>query len=423
VAVTTLDTDTATATVMDSDTSTTTNSILFPICTFILSLYTLEHSTSLFITSTARLAQTFHVSETLISLLTAGAEWEELFVVIAALLQHRPRLALGNVLGSCVANILGAFSLGLLVVQNQTQTQTNSGSGFTSFTSFDASARIYAIVLFTVTTAVVVLWGIGWLWTKVMGGILVAAFAIYVVGVGWSIYRGILDAPEDSDADSDSDSDGNSDTASESGSTPNLEPEEGGGGGGAAAAVGSDANVDARNDIDESETTALLNPRRQRQRQHHRYTRILWDLGRLLVGFVALSMSGYLLSHSSRLLAARFNISETVFGATLLSFATTLPEKFVAVVSGARGHHGIMVANTVGSNIFLLTLCLGVTILGSATASLAGSASYTHEIFWVWASSACLTVVIVVGSHRLVGVAMLVAYMTFVVLEFVLNRA
>ncbi|KAJ9495902.1 hypothetical protein H2202_008696 [Exophiala xenobiotica] len=406
---------------MDSDTSTTTSTsgILFPICTFILSLYTLEHSTSLFITSTARLAQTFHVSETLISLLTAGAEWEELFVVIAALLQHRPRLALGNVLGSCVANILGAFSLGLLVVQTQTQTQTNSGGGFTSFTSFDASARIYAIVLFTVTTTVVLLWGLGWLWTKVVGGILVAAFAIYVVGIGWSIYRGILDAPEDSD----SNSDGNSDTASESSSTPNLEPEEGGGGGGGAAAVGSDANVDARTDIDESETTALLRPRRQRQRQHHRCIRIMWDLGRLLVGFVALSMSGYVLSHSSRLLAARFNISETVFGATLLSFATTLPEKFVAVVSGARGHHGIMVANTVGSNIFLLTLCLGVTILGSATASLAGSASYTHEIFWVWASSACLTLVIVVGSHRLVGVAMLIAYVTFLVLEVVLNRA
>ncbi|KAK5207195.1 hypothetical protein LTR47_008245 [Exophiala xenobiotica] len=415
---------------MDSDTSTTTTTsittstsgILFPICTFILSLYTLEHSTSLFITSTARLAQTFHVSETLISLLTAGAEWEELFVVIAALLQHRPRLALGNVLGSCVANILGAFSLGLLVVQTQTQSDSGGGGGgFTSFTSFDASARIYAIVLFTVTTAVVLLWGLGWLWTKVVGGILVAAFAIYVVGIGWSIYRGILDAPEDSD----SDSDGNSDTASESSSTPNLEPEEGGGGGGGAgaAAVGSDANADARNDIDESETTALLSPRRQRQRQHHRCTRILWDLGRLLVGFVALSMSGYLLSHSSRLLAARFNISETVFGATLLSFATTLPEKFVAVVSGARGHHGIMVANTVGSNIFLLTLCLGVTILGSATASLAGSASYTHEICWVWASSACLTVVIVVGSHRLVGVAMLIAYVTFLVLEIVLNRA
>lgn len=379
----------------------TADAILFPLCTFILSLYTLEHSTSLFITSTARLAQRLHVSETLISLLTAGAEWEELFVVIAALVQHRPRLALGNVLGSCVANILGAFSLGLLV---QAQAQQNQNQNQNGITSFDASARLYATVLFTVTTAVVVLWGVGWLWTKVSGALLVLAFAIYVVGVGWSIYRGILDAPEDSD------SDGNSDSGSESSSSPDSMPEGVGGGGGRA-----DAN--ARNDIDESESTALLN--RRRQRQHYRC--IIWDLGRLLVGFVALSMSGYLLSHSSRLLAARFNISETVFGATLLSFATTLPEKFVAVVSGARGHHGIMVANTVGSNIFLLTLCLGVTILGSA--SLAESASYAHEIFWVWASSASLTLAILVGSHRLVGVAMLVAYVTFLVLEFVLNRA
>jgi Ca2+/Na+ antiporter len=34
-------------------------------------------------------------------------------------------------------------------------------------------------------------------------------------------------------------------------------------------------------------------------------------------------------------------------------------------MSGARGQSGILVANTVGSNIFLLTLCLGIVLLGA----------------------------------------------------------
>ena len=145
-------------------TTTDTDALLYPLCTFLLSLYTLEHSTSLFINSTARLAHRLRVSETLISLLTAGAEWEELFVVVAALIQNRPRLALGNILGSCIGNILGAFSLGILV---------QSG-----VIKFDASAKRYAIVLFVVTTAVVLVWALGQVSTKPVGVVLVVAFGV-----------------------------------------------------------------------------------------------------------------------------------------------------------------------------------------------------------------------------------------------------
>lgn len=415
--------------------------VLYPLFTFLLSLYTLEHSTSLFITATARLAHRLRVSETLISLLTAGAEWEELFVVVAALIQHQPRLALGNVLGSCIGNILGAFSLGVLVQSGLVQ--------------FDASSKRYAVVLFAVTTIVVALWAFDRLYTKAtkpilftkpVGALLVVAFVVYVAAVGWSIYRGILAAPEDSDFESDLDGEPRSSTVGEAISarpaqTANSEPAT------ATATttttsrnqttpnvVGTEQiipnqgviatqpnNQDAMRDVDES--LPLLAPN---SHQPLRRKSILPDLAKLLIGFIALSMSGYILSHSSRLLASQFKISESVFGATLLSLATTLPEKFVAVVSGARGHPGILVANTVGSNIFLLTLCLGVTILGAAssTDNLAGqNGSYSHEMLWLWASPAALTVVIMFGwAHRLIGVAMLLAYLTFLVLEFVVNE-
>ncbi|OAG39062.1 hypothetical protein AYO21_06782 [Fonsecaea monophora] len=369
-------------TITEAPFSSSVDSTLFPLCTFLLSVYTLGVSADVFVSSTARFAHRLHVSETLVSLLTAGAEWEELAVVIAAVAQHQPKLALGNVLGSCVANVLGAFSLGVLA-QREVVVQ------------YDVSAKIYAVVLFGVTTGVAVLWGFGRLEGHVYGAILVVAFASYLAGIGWSIYRGELEAPEESDAESDVDS---VDSGDDRGPD---DPRDG------------VSRGDHSGDEEVDESTALVGRRRTRPST-------LSYLVKLFLAFVALSISGYVLSHSSQSLAARFNISQTVFGATLLSLATTLPEKFVAVISGHRGHPGITVANTVGSNIFLLTLCLGVTILSSN--SLAQGSSYTNEIVWTWTTSAFLTVMIMLGTHRLVGLAMLMAYVAFIVLEFTLYK-
>ena len=369
---------------MSNGSSSSAEAILFPLSTFLLSLYTLSTSTDTFISSTSHLAHRLHVSETLIALLTAGAEWEELAVVVAALAQRQPKLALGNVLGSCVANILGAFSLGVLCQRER-------------IVRYDVSARIYSVVLFGVTTGVAVLWGFGSLAGHVYGGLLIVLFVGYMVGVGRSIYRGVLDAPEDSDAGSDTGSEALSHEPARDGNVTGDEARS--------------ENPPERSD--ENEESALLGRRRER-------LSTLSHLAKLLVAVVALSISGYVLAHSSKSLAARFHVSQTVFGATLLSLGTTLPEKFVAVVSGYRGHPGIMVANTVGSNIFLLTLCLGVTILSSQT--LADGSTYTQEIVWTWTSSALLMAMIVTGTHRLVGGAMLLAYIGFLVLEFTLYK-
>lgn len=365
------------------------DTIVYPLFVFLLSLFTLERAADLFIASTARVARRLRVSETLVSLLTAGAEWEELVVVVVAtFVLRRPRLALGTILGSCVANVLGAFSLGLLVL---VQRRDDGG-----FVAFDASARRYTVVSLAVATAVSVLWGLGGLGGlhgHLVGAVLVVVFAVYVAAVAWAIYRGVLDAPEDSDEESD---------------------------GSSASEASSDAREESHDERDQeaegpTESDALLH------RKGKRLSAILTDVVKLMVGFIALSMSGYVLSHASKSLATSLNISDSVFGATLLSLATTLPEKFIAVISGARGHPGIMVANTVGSNIFLLTLCLGVTILGSP--NLTRDSNYAHEMAWMWASSAFLTLVVMVGSHRLIGAIMLLAYLAFLILEFMLFQS
>ena len=61
------------------------------------------------------LARHFGASEGTVGLLTAGGEWEELVVVLAAVLSGKPGLALGNIVGACLANLIGSLPLGMLV--------------------------------------------------------------------------------------------------------------------------------------------------------------------------------------------------------------------------------------------------------------------------------------------------------------------
>lgn len=48
-----------------------------------------------------------------------------------------------------------------------------------------------------------------------IGGTLIGAFGLYIGGIAFGIYRGVVVAPEDSDSDSDSDEGSDSDSGSE----------------------------------------------------------------------------------------------------------------------------------------------------------------------------------------------------------------
>jgi Ca2+/Na+ antiporter len=95
-------------------------------------------------------------------------------------------------------------------------------------------------------------------------------------------------------------------------------------------------------------------------------------------GFLALVLSSYVLSHAASNLVDEFGISDILFGIVILSIATTIPEKFVSVISGFRGQAGIIVANTVGSNIFLPSLCMGVLWVSTGGAFDQGSVNATE---------------------------------------------
>jgi Ca2+/Na+ antiporter len=307
--------------------------------------------------------------------------------------------------GAGISNILGAFSLGLLFFERGKPIK------------FDRSSRVYSLLLLVLTTLVAPIAyfpaHVTWL---ICGSVLIAIFGIYLATAGIAIGRGILTPPEDSD---DSDSDNDSSNASSE-----VEP--------STTATNSDLLGPAPDETsivqpDESENwsggdeqamveTPLLPPEPRLRRKSRK---LRYHVSYLLVGFLSICLAGFVLSGAATNITDQLGISDVLFGVIILAIATTLPEKFVAVMSGYRGSPGILVANTVGSNIFLLALCIGV-IMVSSKGSLDGGNVTIVELCILWASTLAVTITVWFGERfpRSIGALMLVAYVAFIVVEF-----
>lgn len=300
-------------------------------------------------------------------------------MVISALAQGRPSLAVGNIVGAAISNILGALSLGLLFHQRDVPVE------------FDKSSRIYSALLLIITTLVAPVTYLSRkdIWLP-FGAVFIAIFAVYILSIGWAISRGRISAPEDSD-DSDSDD--------------------------------SEAGSISRSPADGRETDPLIrrtdsrSPRPSESRP--RRSSLQYHLAQLILGFLAICLAGYVLSQAATNITDASGTSEVLFGVVVLAIATTLPEKFVAVLSGQRGHVGILTANTAGSNIFLLSLCMGIVMVDTSGEFNRGNVEIL-ELAVLWGSTLAFTLTVWVGGGfaRWIGGSMLVGYVVFIVLEF-----
>lgn len=193
----------------------------------------------------------------------------------------------------------------------------------------------------------------------------------------------MLDAPELSDSDSDSDSD----------------DEE------------ADTSDDERTPLNRRNHDPLARVKKPR--------RVLFHISMLLFGLAGIILSSFVLSYSSSEIADALGLSDVLVGVVILALATTLPEKFIAVMSGSRGHLGIMLANTVGSNIFLLALCLGITLVATEGQFNQDSVNTTEVVFMIASTVAMTTTVWMKASWaKVMGGVMLVGYVAFCILEF-----
>lgn len=212
----------------------------------------------------------------------------------------------------------------------------------------------------------------------VCGPLLVAIFGVYFILIALAIGRGVLTAPEDSD-------DSDDDDASSVRSTTGL--------------LADNSSINARQP-----------PNHHRLGYHGFY---------LCFGFLAICLAGYVISQAAINITDQLGISDVLFSVIIIAIATTLPEKFIAVMSGYRGHPGILVANCAGSNIFLLSLCCGIIMIDTEGALNGGNVTIP-ELAVLWASTAAFTATVWFGARfsRWIGGAMVVGYIAFILLEF-----
>lgn len=222
----------------------------------------------------------------------------------------------------------------------------------------DRSTRIYALVLLGITALASLFLADGSL-EPTLGGILVVVFVAYVISVLVVIQRGWLRPPDDEEADDD--------------------------------------------DEDKAEG-GVLHP-------------LAFMIGGLLVILVGAELAVEGAVH----IAHRIGLSEYVIGATVVAIGTTLPDKAISLIGGLRGQGGVVTANATGSNIFLLTLVLGISAFFSSS-GLGVASSVTHvEIPILLAVTALVALLFQRQTlHRRAGTGLLALYCGY--LAYVLAR-
>ena len=259
---------------------------LLAVVAILAGLFLLEAGADRFTAGIGALARRLNAPEHVVGLLTAGGEWEELVVVILAIVSGYPGLAVGNIVGSCLANLIGSMPLGFLGARPLVP---------------DRSARISSVVMLLVT-----LLAAGFLLDgriePAAGGVLVALFVVYVVWVAVVIQRG-WPRPLESEDDDD-------------------------------AAAG-------------------MSLARQ--------------VGVLIVSAIVLGIAAELVVQGAVAMAQQLGLSDYAIGATVVAVGTTLPDKAISFVAGRRGQGGVVTANATGSNIFVLTIILGLAALASGS--------------------------------------------------------
>lgn len=218
----------------------------------------------------------------------------------------------------------------------------------------DRSARIYAVVMLAVTALASVLLAGGHI-AAPAGGLLVAVFVAYAASILLVIQRGWLRPPEPDDDDDDTDD----------------EP-------------------------------AIGTPRL---------------IATLVIGLVVIAAGAELFVQGAVTIAERIGLSDYAIGATVVAIGTTLPDKAISLIGGLRGQGGVVTANATGSNIFLLTLVLGIGALASGSGlDVAPAVARVDLPIMLGVSALVAGLFFRATLHRAAGISLLIIYVAYLVL-------
>lgn len=138
------------------------------------------------------------------------------------------------------------------------------------------------------------------------------------------------------------------------------------------------------------------------------------ELGRILVGLVALGLGARLLVDSAVGIGRLLELSDRLIGLTIVAAGTSLPELATSVAAGLQRQSDIAIGNIVGSNVFNILGILGVSAI---VRPLYAQASLLTVDVPVMVGSALLLMFVCRTGHvlrRLEGAVLLAAYVAYV---------
>ena len=271
---------------------------------FVAGLLAITFGADWLVTGASRVAARLGVSPLVVGLTVVafGTSAPELFVSGLAALRGQAGLAVGNVMGSTVANVGLIAGLGALLRPIDVKRR---------LLVRESPLLVFVLVIVMLLS-----------WNHALGRLDgLALFAGFVIYLGFMLHMegtgvftgGHLPEP--------------------------LEPLEG-----------------APSSEDEKATEAAETSRADR-----RSLAFLWL--RTLGGLAALLLGADWLVESAVAFAKAFNVPEEVIGATMVAIGTSIPELASTVAAAARGLGDIAIGNIIGSNVFNLGLVLGTAAM------------------------------------------------------------
>ena len=311
-----------------------------------------------------------------LTVVAIGTSLPELVVSIAAALEGHADMAYGNVVGSCLANLLLILGLTALVKPVGLSRRTQR---------FEIPASVIAaLVLLAFSNT-----GEGL--DLVEGVIMVVAFGAFVAYTAWVGLRE------------------GEDRAKAALAAASVAP-------GTSAQAAVVATVDA-DGLDEDEALEADIPVTELEGPSSRFaTGPIADLALIAVGIVLLKFGADFVVENSVFVAGALGVSERLIGITVIALGTCLPELVTSAIAAFKGNTDIAVGNVVGSNISNVLFVMGVPAI---IAPVAYDVAYNFDLTVLVVMSVALVGFAYVGRRhvltRIQGLTFVFLYVVYVV--------
>ena len=138
------------------------------------------------------------------------------------------------------------------------------------------------------------------------------------------------------------------------------------------------------------------------------------DFGIVAIGIIAIYIGAQIALTAGTGLAELLSVPEWIIGAALFAFGTSIPELTVSLVALKKGKLDISVGNAIGSNIFNITVVLGVASL--ITPLVVNFWAIAVDLIIVMFSAACITYISMLKFriHRKTGIVLMSSYAIYI---------